>query len=198
MRYLDGAPLLAFVFGLVAFAAPAGSEGQSAIAIFAGGCFWCMEPPFDKLDGVLSTTSGYIGGSKADATYKKTSSGDTGHREAVRIEYDAARVNYTLLLEVFWRNIDPHDARGQFCDKGPQYASAIFALTDEQRSLAAASKAKIESEGNLSDPIVTEILPVAPSTPPRTTHRTTTRRTRPGTNSTAGAAPRRSPQAGLG
>ena len=170
MRYRHTAALLALVFGLAAGAAPTESEKQTAVALFAGGCFWCMEPPFDKLDGVLSTTSGYIGGSKADATYTKTSSGKTGHREAVRIEFDPARINYTLLLEVFWRNIDPHDARGQFCDKGPQYTSAIFALTDEQRSLAEASKAKIESEGNLSGPIVTEILPAAPFYPAEDYH----------------------------
>ena len=152
MRYRHTAALLALVFGLAAGAAPTESEKQTAVAIFAGGCFWCMEPPFDKLDGVLSTTSGYIGGSKADATYKKTSSGKTGHREAVRIEYDPVRINYTLLLEVFWRNIDPHDARGQFCDKGRQYTSAIFALTDEQRSLAEAGRPTRSSCTTLGSP----------------------------------------------
>ena len=131
-----------------------------AVAIFAGGCFWCMEPPYDKLDGVVSTISGYIGGTAVDANYKAVSGGRTAHYEALKVEYDPARVSYEKLLEVFWRNIDPLDGSGQFCDKGPQYRSAIF-VTDEQRAPAEASKAALEKSGKLPGRIVTEILPAA-------------------------------------
>ena len=112
---------------VVAVSAPPKQDGTST-AIFAGGCFWCMEPPYDKLDGVFSTTSGYTGGSEVNPTYKQVASGRTSHREAVRIEYDPKRVSYERLLEVFWRNIDPLDGRGQFCDKGRHYTSAIYTL----------------------------------------------------------------------
>ena len=129
------------------------------VAIFAGGCFWCMEPPFDKLDGVLATVSGYIGGSAEDADYRSVLSGRTGHYEAVRIEYDPARVDYAALLEVFWRNVDPFDARGQFCDKGPQYLTAVFALDDRQRELAEESMAALVQRTSKHGKIRTEILP---------------------------------------
>ena len=129
------------------------------VAIFAGGCFWCMEPPFDKLDGVLATVSGYIGGSAEDADYRSVVSGRTGHYEAVRIEYDPARVDYAALLEVFWRNVDPFDARGQFCDKGPQYLTAVFALDDRQRELAEESRAALVQRTSKHGKIRTEILP---------------------------------------
>jgi peptide-methionine (S)-S-oxide reductase len=153
--------LAAVAFALATlWLAPANAQNR-AVAIFAGGCFWCMEPPFDKLDGVLSTTSGYIGGSKADPTYEQVTAGRTGHYEAVQIEYDPARVGYDKLLEVFWRNIDPVDPTGQFCDKGPQYRSAIFALDEEQRKLAEASKAALDKSGKLPSRVVTEILPAA-------------------------------------
>lgn len=128
-------------------------------AVFAGGCFWCMEPPFDKLAGVLSTVSGYIGGSAEDATYQRVSSGSTGHYEAVKIEFDPSKVDYGQLLEVFWRNIDPFDGNGQFCDKGPQYRSAVFTLTDSQRELAEASKAKLADEKGGEGRFQTEVLP---------------------------------------
>ncbi len=151
--------LLASLLVLLALV-PANAQTR-AVAIFAGGCFWCMEPPFDKLDGVLATTSGYIGGTKADPTYEQVTSGRTGHYEALQVEYDPARVSYEKLLEVFWRNIDPLDASGQFCDKGPQYRSAIFALDAGQRAAADASKAALEKSGKLPGRIVTEILPPA-------------------------------------
>ncbi len=128
-------------------------------ALFAGGCFWCMEPAFDKIDGVLSTVSGYAGGSAEDATYQRVTTGRTGHYEALQIEYDPAKVDYGALLEVFWRNIDPFDPSGQFCDKGPQYRAAVFALTDEQLGQAQKSKAKVESL--LGTAVRTEILPSA-------------------------------------
>ncbi len=133
-----------------------------AVAIFAGGCFWCMEPPFDKLDGVVATISGYTGGTKANPRYEEVTSGRTGHYEAVRIDYDPAKVSYETLLQVFWRNIDPLDAKGQFCDKGPMYRSAIFPVDEAQRAAAEASKAALEASGMLPGKVVTQILPAAP------------------------------------
>jgi peptide-methionine (S)-S-oxide reductase len=130
---------------------------RPAVATFAGGCFWCMEPPFDKLEGVISTTSGYIGGHKADPTYNEVSAGTTGHTEAVQIVYDPDRVSYQELLQVFWINIDPLDARGQFCDKGDQYRTGIFYHDSEQQHLAEASKRDLQDSGRLGGPIVTEI-----------------------------------------
>ena len=145
-------------------------EGGSAFAIFAGGCFWCMEPPYDKLDGVLSTVSGYIGGSAEDATYERTSSGRTGHYEAIRVEYDPARVNYETLLRVFWRNVDPFDPNGQFCDKGPQYRTGIFPLSNKQRELAERSKQALVSQAAGRAEIVTEILPAGEFYPAEAYH----------------------------
>lgn len=158
MSYRDIVQLLALTVGLAAVASAAPKQDEKAVAIFAGGCFWCMEPPFDKLDGVLSTTSGYTGGAEINPTYRQVASGRTGHREAVRIEYDPKRVDYARLLEVFWRNIDPLDGRGQFCDKGPHYTSAIYALDDEQQAAAEASKVELASGGKLKGEIQTEIL----------------------------------------
>jgi peptide-methionine (S)-S-oxide reductase len=131
-------------------------DGQ-AVATFAGGCFWCMEPPYDKLDGVLATISGYTGGGKADPTYREVSAGGTGHAEAVQVTYDPAKVSYEQLLEVFWRNVDPLDAGGQFCDRGDQYRTAIFAHGDEQRQLAEQSKQALVDSGRFEQPIVTEV-----------------------------------------
>lgn len=162
---------LALLASLITLLALAPAQAQTrAVAIFAGGCFWCMEPPFDKLDGVLATTSGYIGGTKADPTYEQVTSGRTGHYEALQVEYDPARVSYQQLLDVFWRNIDPLDASGQFCDKGPQYRSGIFALDDSQRAAAEASKAALEKSGKLPGRIVTEILPAAKFYPAEAYH----------------------------
>ena len=163
--------LLASLLTLLALAALVPAQAQTrAVAIFAGGCFWCMEPPFDKLDGVLSTTSGYIGGTTVNPTYEQVSAGRTGHYEALQVEYDPARVTYDRLLEVFWRNIDPLDASGQFCDKGPQYRAAIFALDDSQRAAAEASKAALEKSGKLPGRIATEILPAAKFYPAEAYH----------------------------
>lgn len=135
------------------------AQAENKVAIFAGGCFWCMEGPFDKLDGVLSTTSGYTGGTLENPTYEDTSTGKTGHYESVQIEYDPGKVSYEKLLEVFWKNIDPFDARGQFCDKGPQYRSAIFVMNDEERQLAEQSKQNLQVNLNGKAEVVTEILP---------------------------------------
>ena len=137
-------------------------EDTLAVAIFAGGCFWCMEPPFDELEGVRSTTSGYAGGHVEDPTYEQVSAGGTGHLEVVRVAYDPRKVGYGRLLEVFWRNIDPLDAGGQFCDRGHQYTTAIFYLDEEQRRAAVASRDSLERSGVLGGPIVTEIRAARP------------------------------------
>jgi peptide-methionine (S)-S-oxide reductase len=115
-------------------------------ATFAGGCFWCMEEPFDVVDGVISTTSGYTGGEVANPTYKQVSAGQTGHAEAVQIKYDAAKVNYQQLLAIFWRNIDPTVENRQFCDVGTQYRSAIFYHNQRQQELATKSKQEVEKK----------------------------------------------------
>ena len=145
-------------------------EDGEAVATFAGGCFWCMEPPYDKLDGVLATTSGYIGGSKADPTYEEVSAGGTGHAEAVQVTYDPAKVSYEELLEVFWRNVDPLDAGGQFCDRGDQYRTGIFVHDAEQQRLAEASKRQLEDSGRFEQPIVTEIVAAGPFYPAEDYH----------------------------
>ena len=132
---------------------------ENDVAIFAGGCFWCMEGPFDKIDGVISTTSGYTGGHTENPTYEETSSGRTGHYEAVKIEYDPAKVSYQKLLDVYWKNVDPFDARGQFCDKGPQYRAAIFTGNDKEKELASNSKAAIQEKLKNKATVVTEIIP---------------------------------------
>ena len=133
-------------------------DGQ-AVATFAGGCFWCMEPPYDKLDGVVSTTSGYIGGEVDDPSYEQVSAGGTGHAEAVRVVYDPAKVDYETLLEVFWHNVDPTQADGQFCDHGDQYRTGIFYHNDEQKRLAEQSRAELERNKPFEGEIVTEIEP---------------------------------------
>jgi peptide-methionine (S)-S-oxide reductase len=130
-----------------------------AKATFAGGCFWCMEPPFEKLDGVLSVTAGYTGGTVEKPTYEQVSAGGTGHAESVQILYDPSRIPYENLLDVFWHNIDPTDRTGQFCDHGSQYRPAIFVHDEEQRRLAEASKAALERNKPFPGPVVVEIVP---------------------------------------
>jgi peptide-methionine (S)-S-oxide reductase len=127
------------------------------VATFAGGCFWCMEPPFDKLDGVVATTSGYSGGHKSQPTYDEVSRGGTGHAEVVQVTYDPGKIGYADLLVVYWRNVDPTAANRQFCDVGDQYRTGIFYHDANQKRLAEASKQKLEASGQLSLPIVTEI-----------------------------------------
>jgi peptide-methionine (S)-S-oxide reductase len=136
-------------------------EKTLAKATFAGGCFWCMEPPFDGLPGVISTTSGYAGGWKPNPAYAEVSAGATGHAEAVQVAYDPAKISYPELLKVFWRNIDPTMKDRQFCDVGNQYRTAIFYHSDEQRVQAKESKAALEKGKPFPDPIVTEIVTVA-------------------------------------
>jgi peptide-methionine (S)-S-oxide reductase len=149
---------------------PAASSSNLAKATFAGGCFWCMEPPFDKLEGVVSTTSGYIGGHQENPTYQGVSAGGTGHAEAVEILYDPDKISYGELLDVFWHNIDPITANRQFCDSGSQYRSAIFYHDEAQQRLAEQSKRALEQSGRFSQPIVTEIVPATTFYPAETYH----------------------------
>lgn len=130
---------------------------NKAFATFAGGCFWCMEPPFDKLDGVISTTSGYTGGHQDNPTYKQVSSGGTGHTEAVQIVYDPSKISYEKLLTVFWRNIDPTSADRQFCDRGTQYRPGIFYHGPAQQKAAENSLKELKKNKPFKEPIVTEI-----------------------------------------
>ena len=157
--------LPAFILGLLAMTISTSADetgvtatdGKTSVATFAGGCFWCMEGPFDKLQGVISTTSGYTGGHTENPTYKQTSSGNTGHTEAVQIVYDPSQVGYEKLLDVFWHNIDPTTPDQQFCDRGNQYRSEIFYHNDEQKELADASKATLDKNKPFSEPVVTQI-----------------------------------------
>jgi peptide-methionine (S)-S-oxide reductase len=145
------------IASLLCLAAVGAADAQErARATFAGGCFWCMEPPFDKLDGVVSTTSGYTGGRTADPTYEQVSAGRTGHAEVVEVLYDPRKVTYSQLLDVFWRNIDPLTANAQFCDVGSQYRAAIFVHDETQRRLAEESKAAVARR--LQKPVVTEVV----------------------------------------
>lgn len=143
--------------GAQASGAGRAASGDREVAIFAGGCFWCMEPPFDKLDGVISTRSGYIGGTVKNPSYKQVSSGSTGHAEAVEVVYSPSLIDYPSLLAIFWRNIDPLDNRGQFCDKGNQYRSGIFYRSDTQRVEAELSLKNLRASARFSKAIVTEI-----------------------------------------
>ncbi len=145
---------------LVALGAPVQAQDQNQetrTATFAGGCFWCMEEAFDKLDGVTASVSGYTGGDQAQPSYQQVSSGDTGHAEAVQISYDPAVVDYPALLETFWHNIDPFAENRQFCDSGSQYRSAIFYHGERQQRLAEASKKELEKRFGRS--IATQIVP---------------------------------------
>jgi len=160
MRVIGGSIALSLLLSLGALASAMGqgSEPQrTAVATFAGGCFWCVEADFDKVDGVISTTSGYTGGRTANPTYEQVSHGGTGHAESVEIVYDPAKVSYKKLLDVFWHNIDPLAKDRQFCDHGDQYRSAIFYHDEEQRALAEASKAA--DEKRFEQPVATQIVP---------------------------------------
>jgi peptide-methionine (S)-S-oxide reductase len=149
-----------FALAIAALSTPAAAQSApTATAIFAGGCFWCMEPPFDKTEGVLSTTSGYTGGTKVNPTYEEVSAGSTGHMESVKVEYDPTKVGYEKLLDVFWHNVDPLDADGQFCDKGSQYRSAIFFGNEKEKELAEASKKQVAAK--LGKEVATSILPAS-------------------------------------
>ncbi len=162
-----GAALGAVLAAVLLAAVPAGAAGTGAAAAsrrlekatFAGGCFWCMESPFDKLDGVVSVTVGYTGGHAAKPTYEEVSAGGTGHAESVEIVFDPAKIGYRELLNVFWHNVDPTAKNRQFCDVGNQYRTAIFYHDAEQKALAEESEKALAESKRLPGPIVTEIVP---------------------------------------
>lgn len=145
-------------------------HAETKTAIFAGGCFWCMQEPFDHVKGVTQTIVGYTGGSKEDANYTAVSAHQTQHREAIEITYDPAHVSYAQLLDVFWHNINPTQADGQFHDIGLSYQAAIYYGNDEEKKIAQDSKEKLSKSGRFDQPIVTEILPVKPFYPAEDYH----------------------------
>ncbi len=150
--------ILSLVLGVLARTALAAPVEK---AIFAGGCFWCEESAFEDLPGVVSAVSGYTGGRTADPTYEQVSTGMTGHAESAEVTFDPAKISYEQLLQVFWHNIDPTQADGQFCDHGSQYRSAIFYLDDAQKKAAEASKAKLEQDPRFRGKIATQIVPAS-------------------------------------
>jgi peptide-methionine (S)-S-oxide reductase len=155
--YMCVALVLLLSVSLLSASAQTAERSTSAKAIFAGGCFWCMEEAFEEVPGVLSVTSGYIGGRVPNPTYDQVSAGKTGHTEAIEVLYDPARVSYSTLLEVFWHNIDPLTPNAQFCDHGSQYRAGIFYHSAEQQKLADASKQALIDSQRFKEPIVTEI-----------------------------------------
>jgi methionine-S-sulfoxide reductase len=157
--------ILLLSYALIAACTVASSQGQNSspvetrTAIFAGGCFWCIQPAFDKAKGVIKTIVGYCGGTEPNPTYEVISSEKTGYRESIQITYDPTKISYDQLLDIYWRQIDPTQADGQFTDIGPSYRAAIFYGNDDERKIAAASKEKLARSGKFNKPIVTEILP---------------------------------------
>ena len=151
-----GASLLGLLAATMALAAP----GRDS-AVFAGGCFWCEETAFEGVPGVISVTSGYTGGQKKNPTYDEVSAGGTGHAESVEVVYDPAKISYEKLLDIFWHNVDPFQANGQFCDHGTQYRSAIFYRDDAQRKAAEESKRRLEQDPRFAGKIVTQIVPAS-------------------------------------
>jgi peptide-methionine (S)-S-oxide reductase len=137
-------------------------RAEEDTAIFAAGCFWCVEEAFDGVPGVLETTSGYTGGTVVNPTYRQVTRGNTGHLEALKVRFDPAEVSYAELLEVFWRNVDPFDDGGQFCDRGSSYLSAIFVKDEAQRAAAEASRARLASDPRAPGTLVTPIREAAP------------------------------------
>ena len=146
------------------------AHAETKTAVFAGGCFWCMQPPFDSAKGVTKTIVGYTGGSKETANYELVSAHKTQHREAIEVTYDPAQISYDQLLDIFWHNIRPTQADGQFADIGLSYQAAIYYANDEEKKAAEASKAKLAKSGKFDQPIVTEILPRMPFYPAEDYH----------------------------
>lgn len=158
--------LLIMLAALLSFSSVASTPADQAstnyaTATFAGGCFWCMEPPYDKLTGVISTTSGYMGGHVDKPSYQQVSGGNTGHTEVVQVIYDPNTLSYETLLNTFWKNIDPTDAKGQFCDRGQQYRTEIFYHSESQRQLAEQSKSELMNNKPFEGDIVTAITAAA-------------------------------------
>ena len=156
-----GVALLCWAAGMVQWLEEVGAPGEGRFekAVFAGGCFWCMQPAFDRLEGVISTAVGYTGGTVENPTYEQVCAGGTGHVEAIEIVFDPARISLRELLETFWKNIDPTQSNGQFADTGPQYRTVIFYQNEEQRLQAEASKRELEQSGRFGGRIATEIEP---------------------------------------
>jgi peptide-methionine (S)-S-oxide reductase len=152
---------MALIVLLVAATGSAGHAAEQAKAVFAGGCFWCMEEVFEKVEGVVSVTSGYMGGQKTNPTYEEVSAGGTGHAESVEVVYDPAKISYQKLLDHFWKNVDPVTPNAQFCDHGTQYRAAIFYGNDEEKRQAEASRQTIEQSKRFTEPIVTQIMMAA-------------------------------------
>src|SRR5687768_7158356 len=156
---------LSLIFALAAWMSPdlvwaaEPTPSPNRMAIFAGGCFWCMQPPYDKANGVVKTVVGYSGGSADDANYEKVSAHRTKHREVIGVTYDPAKISYEQLLDIFWRQINPTQANGQFHDIGLSYQAAIFYSNEEEKKAAESSKEQLAKSGKFSQPIVTEILP---------------------------------------
>lgn len=160
-----GAGVVALALSGAATAAP-----SRAVAVFAGGCFWSMEKAFDETEGVVEATSGYSGGTVPRPSYAQVVAGKTGHLEAVRVEYDPAKVSYETLLSVYWRHIDPTDGRGQFCDRGSNYRTAIFYGSEVERKAAEESKRALAESGRFKAPIATQIRPAAAFYPAEAYH----------------------------
>jgi peptide-methionine (S)-S-oxide reductase len=164
-RSLVGLQLLVLLITLACAGVPAVRAADAtptsgrAVATFAGGCFWCMQPPFEHLDGVLKTTVGYTGGHTPNPSYEEVSAGGTGHAESIQIEYDPAKISYSKLLDVFWHNVDPLTPNAQFCDHGNQYRTAIFYHDETQHRLADESKRHLEQTQHFDRSIVTQIVP---------------------------------------
>jgi methionine-S-sulfoxide reductase len=161
LKSLREASAIIAVVLVASLTARAPAHASTAVATFAAGCYWCVEKDFDAVKGVLSTESGFMGGHTPNPTYEEVSTGTTGHTEVVRITYDPKVVSYQALLDHFWRNVDPLDGTGQFCDRGSQYRPAIFTYGAEQRDLANASRKALEDSGRFDKPIVVEILPAS-------------------------------------
>jgi peptide methionine sulfoxide reductase msrA/msrB len=157
--------ILLLSYALIAACTIASSQGQNSsppetkTAIFAGGCFWCIQPAFDKATGVNKTVVGYCGGTEPNPTYEVVSSEKTGYRESIQITYDPVKISYDQLLDIYWRQIDPTQADGQFTDIGPSYRAAIFYGNDDEKKIAEVSKEKLARSGKFNKPVVTEILP---------------------------------------
>ena len=152
------APILGVVMVLYAKNPGSQTEGPYQKATFAGGCFWCMEPPFEKLDGVIKVLSGYTGGEEINPTYREVSQGSTGHAEAIQVVFDPEIISFQDLLDVFWMQVDPTDPGGQFVDRGAQYRTGIFYHNDEQKNLAEKSRAALDKSGRYGKPVLTEIV----------------------------------------
>jgi len=161
---------LAFLAGVSGAVAQTAAPGKTETAIFAGGCFWCVEEAFEKVPGVTDVVSGFVGGKVANPSYEQVMQKNTGHAEAVQVTYDPGKVTYQQLVDWFWRNIDPLDAAGQFCDKGNPYRSGIFYRGDAQKKIAEGSKQALQSSGRFKQPIATEITAAGPFYPAEDYH----------------------------